>query len=58
MKGYDLLVIGSGTAAQVASARVRAAGWQVAVIDHVDPDLTIKGLMLIHARNARPPTSA
>ena len=24
---------------------------QVAVIDHVDPDLTIRGLMLIHARN-------
>ena len=34
MKAYDLLVIGSGTAAQVASARVRAVGWQVAVIDH------------------------
>lgn len=34
MKAYDLLVIGSGTAAQVASGRVRAAGWQVAVIDH------------------------
>ncbi len=34
MKSYDLLVIGSGTAAQVASARVRAAGWRVAVIDH------------------------
>ncbi|MGC8490003.1 MAG: dihydrolipoyl dehydrogenase family protein [Clostridia bacterium] len=31
---YDLVVIGSGTAAQVASARVRAAGWKVAVIDH------------------------
>ncbi len=31
---YDLIVIGSGTAAQVASARVRAAGWTVAVIDH------------------------
>jgi glutathione reductase (NADPH) len=31
---YDLIVIGSGTAAQVASARVRAAGWRVAVIDH------------------------
>jgi type III pantothenate kinase len=25
---------------------------QIAVIDHVDPDLTINGLMLIHARNA------
>ena len=24
---------------------------QVAVIDHVDPDLTVRGLMLIHARN-------
>ena len=33
-KAYDLVVIGSGTAAQVASFRVRAAGWSVAVIDH------------------------
>lgn len=31
---HDLLVIGSGTAAQIASARVREAGWRVAVIDH------------------------
>ena len=31
---YDLVVIGSGTAAQVASARVRRAGRTVAVIDH------------------------
>ena len=31
---YDLIVIGSGTAAQVASARVRKRGWRVAVIDH------------------------
>lgn len=31
---YDLIVVGSGTAAQVASARVRAAGWKVIVIDH------------------------
>ncbi len=31
---YDLIVIGSGTAAQVAIARVRKAGWRVAVIDH------------------------
>jgi glutathione reductase (NADPH) len=30
---YDLIVIGSGTAAQVASARVRAAGWRFAVVD-------------------------
>ena len=33
-KTYDLVIIGSGTAAQVASARVRAAGWEVAVVDH------------------------
>ena len=32
---YDLVVIGSGTAAQVASSRVRAGGWSVAVIDHL-----------------------
>ena len=31
---YDLVVIGSGTAAQVAIARVRKRGWRVAVIDH------------------------
>ena len=30
---YDLIVIGSGTAAQVAAAHCRAAGWRVAVID-------------------------
>ena len=30
---YDLLVIGAGTAAMVASMRVRAAGWRVAVVD-------------------------
>jgi glutathione reductase (NADPH) len=34
-KTYDLVVIGTGTAAQVASFRVRAAGWSVAVIDHL-----------------------
>ena len=34
MASYDLIVIGSGTAAQVAAGRVRAAGWSVAVIDH------------------------
>jgi glutathione reductase (NADPH) len=33
-KTYDLVIIGTGTAAQVTSARVRAAGWKVAVIDH------------------------
>jgi glutathione reductase (NADPH) len=31
---YDLVVIGSGTAAQAASARTRSAGWNVAIIDH------------------------
>lgn len=31
---YDLVVIGSGTAAQVAAMKVRAAGWSVAVVDH------------------------
>jgi glutathione reductase (NADPH) len=34
MKTYDLVVIGSGTAAQVAGARVRKAGRTVAVVDH------------------------
>ena len=34
MKTYDLVVIGSGTAAQVTSARVRKAGRTVAVVDH------------------------
>ena len=34
MDSYDLIVIGSGTAAQVAVSHVRAAGWSVAVIDH------------------------
>jgi len=33
MKTYDLVVIGSGTAAQVASTRVRKAGRTVAVVD-------------------------
>lgn len=31
---YDLVVIGTGTAAQVASARVRNAGWSVAIVDY------------------------
>src|SRR5260370_2980649 len=34
MKMYDLVVIGSGPAAQVASARVRKAGRTLAVVDH------------------------
>ena len=33
-KRYDLIVIGTGTAATVTATRCRAAGWQVAVIDH------------------------
>lgn len=33
-RSYDLVVIGSGTAAQVASHRMASAGWKVAVIDH------------------------
>jgi glutathione reductase (NADPH) len=32
-KRYDLVVIGTGTAAMVAAMRVRAAGWTVAVVD-------------------------
>jgi len=34
MDAYDLIVIGTGTAAQVAAGRVRKAGRTVAVIDH------------------------
>lgn len=30
---YDLVVIGTGSAAQVAASRCRAAGWCVAVVD-------------------------
>ncbi|MDO9236248.1 MAG: NAD(P)/FAD-dependent oxidoreductase [Aquabacterium sp.] len=33
-KQYDLVVIGTGTAAMTAAMRVRAAGWTVAIIDH------------------------
>jgi glutathione reductase (NADPH) len=32
-KQYNLVIIGTGTAAMVAAMRVRAAGWSVAVID-------------------------
>src|SRR5438128_11095304 len=32
---YDLVVLDTGTAGQAASSRVRAAGWSVAVIDHL-----------------------
>lgn len=34
MDSYDLIVIGSGTAAQLAASRARKAGRSVAVIDH------------------------
>jgi glutathione reductase (NADPH) len=34
MDDYDVIVIGTGTAAQVVSSRVRRAGRSVAVIDH------------------------
>src|SRR5216683_1664358 len=34
-KTYDLVVVGTGTAASVAAARCRSAGWRVAVIDHL-----------------------
>ena len=30
---FDLIVIGTGTAARVAATRCRAAGWTIAVID-------------------------
>jgi glutathione reductase (NADPH) len=33
-RAYDLIVIGSGTAAQVASYQMASAGWKVAVVDH------------------------
>src|SRR6266851_2506351 len=32
---YDLVVIGTGTAASVAASRCRSAGWSVAVVDHL-----------------------
>lgn len=32
---YDLIAIGTGTGASVAASRCRAAGWKVAVIDHL-----------------------
>src|SRR5258707_5175030 len=35
MDAFDLVVIGTGTAAQVASARVRKAGRSVAIIDRL-----------------------
>lgn len=34
-KTYDVIAIGTGTAAAVAASRCREAGWHVAVIDHL-----------------------
>jgi glutathione reductase (NADPH) len=34
-RSYDLVAIGTGTAASVAAYRCRAAGWRVAVADHL-----------------------
>jgi glutathione reductase (NADPH) len=34
MDSYDVIVIGTGTAAQVVSSRVRRAGQSLAIIDH------------------------
>ena len=44
--GQPMTVIATGGLAPVFQR-------QVSVIDHVDPDLTIRGLILIHARNAK-----
>ena len=65
-KTYDLIVIGTGTAAQVAAARCRSAGWQVAVVDHLpfggtcalrgcDPKKVLVGAVeaIDHARRMR-----
>lgn len=34
-KAYDLIAIGTGTAASVAASQCRSGGWRVAVIDHL-----------------------
>ena len=34
-KHYDLVALGTGTAASVAASRCRSAGWSVAVVDHL-----------------------
>jgi pyruvate/2-oxoglutarate dehydrogenase complex dihydrolipoamide dehydrogenase (E3) component len=62
MKAYDLVVIGSGTAAQVASTRVRKADRTVAVIEilgahivgpHADEVISLFGLAIRHNLTAR-----
>lgn len=65
-KTYDLVVIGTGTAASVAASRCRSAGWRVAVIDHLpfggtcalrgcDPKKVLVGVAeaIDHARRMR-----
>jgi glutathione reductase (NADPH) len=32
---YDLVVVGTGTAASVAASHCRSVGWRVAVVDHL-----------------------
>jgi type III pantothenate kinase len=49
--GTSMTVIATGGLASVFHR-------QISVIDHADPDLTIRGLMLLHARNARAADSA
>src|SRR4029434_534527 len=34
-KQYDLVVVGTGTAASVAASHCRSVGWRVAVVDHL-----------------------
>lgn len=66
VKRYDLIVIGTGTAASVAASRCRADGWSVAVIDHLpfggtcqlrgcDPKKVLVGAaeVIDHARRMR-----
>jgi glutathione reductase (NADPH) len=65
-KTYDLVVIGTGTAASVAASQCHSAGWRVAVIDHLpfggtcvlrgcDPKKVLVGVAeaIDHARRMR-----
>lgn len=47
--GEPMIVVGTGGLASLFYK-------QTAVIDHLDPDLTIRGLIMIHARNAKKKT--
>ena len=66
MASYDLLILGTGTAANVVASTVRAEGWRVGVIDHrpfggtcalrgCDPKKVLVGAALVvdHARRMR-----